>query len=169
MECPRCEVPTQQAACRGMTLDTCETCQGIWFEGDELKRVMSQGEAAVTESALGATWDGQIRKETLVENPLGCPKCNRTLERYRYCYESDVLVDGCPAGCGMWVDDGELRRMMLYLSGSNVPLEEDKQKSLDMSLRRIGTEARFKDEVVESGLWLRSLHALSRIFSIRLP
>ena len=36
---------------------------------------------------------------------VGCPRCGKPLDEED---RSGVMIDVCPAGCGLWLDEGEL-------------------------------------------------------------
>jgi Zn-finger nucleic acid-binding protein len=48
---------------------------------------------------------------------INCPVCSSTLDRFVFCLDSGVTIDRC-AEHGMWLDDGELARVLNYLKQS---------------------------------------------------
>ena len=40
LNCPNCQVELKRLDLKGITLDHCETCDGLWFDKGELQGVM---------------------------------------------------------------------------------------------------------------------------------
>jgi Zn-finger nucleic acid-binding protein len=45
---------------------------------------------------------------------LSCPTCGQEMDRTRFSATSDVVIDACPAGHGLWLESGELGRAIDY-------------------------------------------------------
>jgi Zn-finger nucleic acid-binding protein len=45
------------------------------------------------------------------EKTLSCTKCESDLEKCEYSFTSQIMIDKCPKGHGMWLDKGELSRL----------------------------------------------------------
>jgi len=45
---------------------------------------------------------------------LSCPLCGDEMIAEEHRRDSYIPVDVCPQGCGKWLDDGELRRLIAY-------------------------------------------------------
>lgn len=45
MRCPLCNVPMREANRRGVLIDVCPECRGIWLDGGELDKLLTAGEA----------------------------------------------------------------------------------------------------------------------------
>ena len=93
----------------GLEIDTCPECQGMWFDADELARFLEGGSlkkefmwVAQVEplQSVGFTIDTRARR---------CPRCRNAMEQRLF---SDVTLDVCTACRGLFLDDGELRRIM---------------------------------------------------------
>ncbi len=39
------------------------------------------------------------------------------MRRLNYCGDSGIVIDSCPDGHGIWLDDGELARLFDYMQG----------------------------------------------------
>lgn len=92
----------------GLEIDTCPECQGMWFDGDELSRFLQGGSlrrefARVAEAeplqSVGFTIDTRVRR---------CPRCRTALGERLH---GGVTLDVCQACRGIFLDDGELRRI----------------------------------------------------------
>ncbi len=90
---------------RGVLLDYCPPCRGIWLDGGELEarrtgRVRPAAELAMQEQAE------RDRGESRAVTVLGlCPRCQRKLMVVTI---GGVEVDQCQGCEGMYFDQGEL-------------------------------------------------------------
>ncbi|MBI3297016.1 MAG: zf-TFIIB domain-containing protein [Elusimicrobia bacterium] len=132
MNCPRCHKPLAAVEVAGLEVDLCRDCEGVWFDGDELAAVMESQKDALKDSPVAKTWEGIERKS---DNPgtavLDCPRCGAKLERYRYQSSAPAIIDGCAKGCGVWLDDGELKKVYEHWAHSILPPTGD-EKALFM-------------------------------------
>lgn len=99
MKCPRCKSiePNQVVHRRSRTVvEMCRQCKGIWFDADELDRVLDVAAK-------------DLRPPTHDEQPptMLCPKCNRPMAAFYY-PQTLVIVDMCRDCRGIWLDGGEL-------------------------------------------------------------
>lgn len=153
MECPRCQGAMRPVDVRGVELDLCPTCEGLWFDADELMAVLKGGTADVQQSEIAVSWDAEIEREErpAIEGGLTCPRCSQAMDRYRYAVLSNVIVDGCGAGHGVWLDDGELRKVFEYVEEA-AKVDPVKEAGLKSALRRIEVEAKVKEEALIDSL-----------------
>lgn len=177
MNCPRCAVPLRSVSLRDIEIDTCDRCHGLWFEEDELKRaVETTGDKLAETSALSDSWNAEVtRAEAPGQGELACPKCGKTMPRYRYAVTTDVILDGCPAGCGVWVDEGELRKIFNFMVESRKPLDPKQYEEIQKKLDAIKKEAKEKEEALidslvqmddKPGLWRYPGEILQFIYRI---
>lgn len=96
----------------GLTLDVCPACAGIFFDDGEMPTLQGAGVLEAVEDAALPTGLVLIDCET----PKRCPGCARLMCAYAYGYSSDIRLDGCDRCGGVWVQDGELARIVAYLS-----------------------------------------------------
>ncbi len=99
VKCPVCRVPGFVVEYADIELDVCAECSGIWFDGGELELVLG-GKPAL--SAAAADTDEALRP---------CPICDKKMDKVNIGPGQRVLIDSCPAGCGLWFDAGELSRL----------------------------------------------------------
>jgi len=98
-------------------VDRCSACRGIWLDKGELEQIQETIErdhgalAADPGDSVAASFE-QVRQEQ--QGPARCPRCNAEMETREYGYNSQVMIDACPDGCGVWLDDGELQRLELF-------------------------------------------------------
>ena len=103
MNCPRCNIELKVEDYRGIEVDRCPTCQGMWLDYEELDQL--------EDIAL----DQDEIKGTLVYSPLkgklACPKCGEAMQRFDYRGYS-LEIDLCEEGHGTWLDAGEDKRIL---------------------------------------------------------
>lgn len=104
--CPACHVPMNPCGFLGINLDVCGECAGIWFDDGELRAL-----ADAAPQALGILDELHTPVLEVLDVPgrsKKCPRCQVRLESFRYGYDSNVRIDGCPEGHGVFVEDQEL-------------------------------------------------------------
>ena len=82
-------------------VDTCSTCEGLWFDRGELDQLLARG------GQRAADWT----VEQAEPGPRRCPHCRRHLLRGPI-RDTAIEVDFCPHQHGLWLDRGELREVI---------------------------------------------------------
>jgi hypothetical protein len=111
MLCPECHQRLIIIEYHDVELDVCHEEHGMWFDADELRRLF---EAAKVHASLH---DLESRLETLRASGKAtrrkCPRCGgRLVEVLAPGGASDVILDSCPHGHGLWFDQGELHDVL---------------------------------------------------------
>jgi Zn-finger nucleic acid-binding protein len=114
---------------RGVEIDTCAVCGAIWLDGGELEALIGTTVPEITEPDAG-----------LGEPARDCPVCVDKLIKDRYGH-TDIVVDKCPHGDGIWLDPGELEAIL----------------------------AAFRDQAADDGVDERAAEALTDFFGDRRP
>ncbi|MBI3928885.1 MAG: zf-TFIIB domain-containing protein [Armatimonadetes bacterium] len=109
MNCPRDGTPLIASKLRGVEVDVCDYCNGVWFDEHEL----SQLHGAATDLAKATPIECQ--------NPLACPACSTRMERFRFVEEGELDVDRCGGCHGVWLDTDELKAVLKAVGGSTPP------------------------------------------------
>ncbi|MFC1524986.1 zf-TFIIB domain-containing protein [Planctomycetota bacterium] len=105
LSCPCCQNKRlQDVVTAGSRLKQCPHCQGIWFNLNELERVLGDG--------LKLTWRKDNKASTTGTNhkPL-CPICQTRLVRTKSLEISDLIVWACQVCQGRWVDGDEITKL----------------------------------------------------------
>lgn len=91
MRCPGCpgELEKLQPQ-RGLVVETCPLCGGVFFDQDELKVPLQETEPA--------------------PSPRACPKCSIPMTSKRY-YDGALTLDQCPACLGFWFKAGDVQAL----------------------------------------------------------
>jgi Zn-finger nucleic acid-binding protein len=106
MNCPKCEQPLSTTSVRGTEVDKCPKCHGIWFDANELETILAQ-----TPTDLRPLRGG--RHDNATDRQRGtCPRDGKSLMRVCSAKDKDVIVDVCPDCQGIWLDGGELKRLL---------------------------------------------------------
>jgi Zn-finger nucleic acid-binding protein len=113
MICPSCQAEVQTKLIENVEVDECRSCKGIWFDRDELRKVKDQ-----TEEDL--QWmDFDIWKKQdlfrVYSKAAKCPECNVNMATIEY-GETGVGIESCARCQGVWLDAGELQKIVDDLS-----------------------------------------------------
>ena len=103
MDCPRCNSALKVQKHKGIEVDQCGSCEGMWLDYHELDQLED------------TVLDRDEVKGTMItrsgESELSCPKCQATMEQFRYRF-NELWLDVCPAEHGFWLDQGEEKRVL---------------------------------------------------------
>lgn len=105
MDCPRDPTSLVRLDIDGLSLDTCPTCRGLWFDSDELRRAKDRADPDLDWMDF-EIWKHDERFEIEPHEDL-CPRCVKPMVRLRY-GDTDVQIDFCTACRGVWLDAHEL-------------------------------------------------------------
>lgn len=102
MQCPKCITRELGATrIRGIEVDQCPGCRGIWFDESELATLLQ-----ATPSELKPLERGRADPDT-DRQKARCPRDGRVLIRVRSTRNARLAVDVCPECRGLWLDGGE--------------------------------------------------------------
>nr|CBH37461.1 hypothetical membrane protein, PAS fold family [uncultured archaeon] len=104
IKCPRCWVMLNKEEVEllgpNVIIDVCPKCQGIWFDNNELEKVLGTRKL---DSLLTKRTDTEESRSKLI-----CPRCGGVMGLE---YAENVEIDVCPDCHGAWLDYGELERL----------------------------------------------------------
>ncbi len=127
--CPGCRHEMNQESFHGVDLDVCPTCSGLWFDPEELRKVITTdplGIASLDDHVVQETKHGA---STLPQSvTLECPNCSVHLSPYYYEYTSHVQMYACDKCGGCWVFEHELAKLQRWLDHEPQRTHEDNQK-----------------------------------------
>jgi Zn-finger nucleic acid-binding protein len=98
--CPICRVDLQPLTYGGVTLDVCLQCCGIWFDAEELERLLELPGPVFHTSRLQYTGSEPTRRL--------CPACGATI-RAQEIHPGGSVCDRCPDCGGLWLDFNAIR------------------------------------------------------------
>ncbi len=112
MKCPKDGTPLARVTAAGIELDKCHACEGIWFDRGEMERLR---DAELQEVAPVLEEEGGQRPSPAGETSgyMRCPRCEHArLQGCHYTFLHPVRIDRCERCFGVWLDKGELERIM---------------------------------------------------------
>ncbi|MBI3179278.1 MAG: zf-TFIIB domain-containing protein [Deltaproteobacteria bacterium] len=120
MKCPRCQSELREVSRHGITLDTCDTCHGVWLDKNEaeglIARRLNDG-PSTQEVARRLAGLLSHAAEDPRGTPLTCPRCGQLMRPTQYTQgTSRVTGDLCAACGGTWLDAGELGALFVFAS-----------------------------------------------------
>ncbi|MEZ7891228.1 MAG: M48 family metalloprotease [Candidatus Wallbacteria bacterium] len=105
MNCPKCSVALVNTYTpKGIVVDYCPTCQGIWFDKGELN-YYSKSPAEFAKKLKNGLLSPHNSEKC-------CPRCNVNMNEGGL-IKDELLIDQCPDCEGIWLDARELTQMQL--------------------------------------------------------
>ncbi len=105
MDCPKCSCSLVDTYTpRGVVVDYCPACQGIWFDKGELNYF--------SKSPMAFSKLLQAGLKNPVASSCLCPRCKVSMNEGGF-IKDELLIEQCPSCCGVWLDAQELTAMQL--------------------------------------------------------
>lgn len=95
---------------KGVTVEECPHCNGTFFDKGEIEQARSEDQD-------GLRWLSHLSfsaKDKAEHKGFLCPNCGSSMESLQYPH-SKVTIDKCPHCHGVWLDKGELDKVVSYL------------------------------------------------------
>ncbi len=137
--CPSCAAALRTIDVRAdgkFLIEQCESCNGLFFDPNEIEALL----AATVKHAY--TIDYERIKTLAAEAPprdevcyRACPVCGELMHRSAFGVRSGVIIDRC-ARHGVWLDSGELRRLMEWRKAGGQLLHEKRKAERDAQDRQ---------------------------------
>ncbi|MEZ6060680.1 MAG: zf-TFIIB domain-containing protein [Planctomycetaceae bacterium] len=106
MKCPKCETGVlKPVRVNSVEVDQCSACRGVWFDEPELSVLLG------CEKRELKVLSGR-QNERLDHKHGDCPRDSTRLTRMCSSLNPDVVVDVCPTCHGIWLDGGELQKLV---------------------------------------------------------
>jgi Zn-finger nucleic acid-binding protein len=119
MKCPKCNVDLKTQNDRGVVVEACPKCQGMWLTPAELDQL--ENEAFGNEANKGSLYVTSYATE------FKCPVCAAPLKEFDYRF-FDLQIECCPEH-GFWLDKNEDNQILELMRGEEARIE-----------RKFGTE-----------------------------
>lgn len=139
MKCPRDRTSmttTRHEA--AIEIDVCPSCQGTWLDKGELEAVQSKVAKDFKLGNLEPPSDFDFSFSKKMQDSfaaIDCPRCGKKMDTREYGYWSQVMVDVCPSGCGLWLDKNEFKALEVFFQNNLVAeAKEESQKAMWASL-----------------------------------
>ena len=113
MKCPKCDHTLVATKVREVEVDRCKSCQGIWCDHRELGELLGQNKWRLHKLTGAAPQDQLNRKRAK------CPRDQTDLIRVGSVHDRKIVLDSCPTCKGIWLDGGELDRLLEATPGGS--------------------------------------------------
>jgi Zn-finger nucleic acid-binding protein len=137
VNCPRCNVELELEQYKGIEVDKCPNCQGMWLDYHELDQLED------------IAFDSDELKGTMVYSPrtskLLCPRCKQPMKAFEYRAYYDLELDFCPDEHGFWLDAGEEKRVLELMRQAEKNLKRKAATEAEWAnfLRKAGSKSFF--------------------------
>ncbi|HOW26097.1 MAG TPA: zf-TFIIB domain-containing protein [Bacteroidales bacterium] len=106
MKCPHCKSTMIVLELHQVEIDYCSQCSGIWLNTGEMELLLeSPDKRDLVLVSFRVDPDSSEKK-------LRCPICRKKMQKAMAGLDSDILIDKCRKGHGLWFDRGELHRIV---------------------------------------------------------
>jgi Zn-finger nucleic acid-binding protein len=106
MNCPKCQAATlREVKVEGVAVDRCSSCNGIWFDAQELSELLAEDAKRVA-----ALRRGSVDEFTDIKKGR-CPRDSAELLRIYSAIDRSVTLDACADCHGIWLDGGEFEKL----------------------------------------------------------
>ncbi|MBI4336502.1 MAG: zf-TFIIB domain-containing protein [Chloroflexi bacterium] len=103
MQCPRCQGELRPEELKGIEVDRCASCHGLWLDYAELDQL--EDRVLDDDHAKGSLMFRSFRSD------LACPRCQQPMQAFNY-RAYDLELDFCENQHGWWLDRGEEERVL---------------------------------------------------------
>ena len=107
MICPKCADRMQAIEYRGVEVDRCTSCRGIWFDAGESHWLSGEETAAAID-----TGDPSVGRQTNAINRYRCPRCNGGMLHRVDPQRPHIQFEECTSCRGSFFDAGEFAELM---------------------------------------------------------
>lgn len=120
MICPACESGLKPHKYRGLLIDVCRQCGGIWFDPGEMKEyiefmIEDHDDIPNAKIEIGKEIEATGDETGLAK---GCPRCDVAMTEFNYAYDSNIMLDRCPSCGGVWTDGEEAHKLAIHRKGN---------------------------------------------------
>jgi Zn-finger nucleic acid-binding protein len=103
MHCPKCSSDLKKEMYKGIEVDKCPNCQGMWLDLQELDQLED-------EKFDVDDFKGSLMLTSTITN-YKCPHCQSKLRQFEYRFTS-MILEYCENQHGYWLDAGEAERVL---------------------------------------------------------
>ena len=113
-QCPVDDFTLKPTEYEDVAVDVCLHCGGIWLDAGELEIIQKTQDSdfrGVPRSELDSLTAAEGMAQSKDEGARDCVSCKDPMEKCEYAFSSQVMIDRCSKGHGIWLDKGELARL----------------------------------------------------------
>lgn len=121
IKCPVCNIPLKRSRYKGVVLDFCKKCGGIWFDEGEFQSVIDSllSSDKISIQTIKEAYRDKVIPYSRERNPVRkCPHCHLDMHTFNYSYDSNIFLDKCLTCQGIWTDKNEILQVAKYLKGN---------------------------------------------------
>jgi uncharacterized protein len=104
MNCPKCSATMQSITFKGVEVDKCSSCGGIWFDMLEAEHLRKLSGSEKIDSG-----DAKVGKEKNGMGKIKCPKDSALMLRMVVSNQPHIWYEACPVCYGTYFDAGEFK------------------------------------------------------------
>ena len=101
MFCPKCNAGMVEVTCKGVVIDRCSACKGIWFDSGEAEALSKKLIAEYIDAG-----DAEVGRKLDGLDTISCPRCGETMQRIFDVDGKQVQFEKCNEH-GQFFDAGE--------------------------------------------------------------
>lgn len=130
MKCPVCDIELKPITHKGVEVDYCESCKGVWFDLMEIDK-LSDGvkEFNIVEPRL----ENMKLMKDFPEETRKCPRCGSEMDKVTMNSKPPVF-DYCPHDCGYWFDNDEVKE---YVKNNMTAVEKPNVQAMVEILQKV--------------------------------
>ena len=113
MKCPACSSLMIAVEHEHIELDYCVECAGVWFDAGELELLLEDMQLEQSILSLDNILTSPEAKSK--EKKRKCPICGKKMKKATVGHDTEVLIDACSQGDGLWFDSGEVGQLITQL------------------------------------------------------
>lgn len=136
MKCPNCQQNLELQNYKGIEVNQCSNCSGMWFDYKEVDQLED------------TSFDQDDLKNTLVTkvkpSDKECPVCSKKMNKFNYRWE-ELELETCPDKHGFWLDKGEEEKVPQLIEEYEENLEEKNKTEMEWTnhLKRLQSPSLF--------------------------
>lgn len=115
LQCPDCRVALSSMDWRGVVVDVCHQCHGIWCDWGEMLAIEESDTLDHIDRAFEGTYVEKPVDEAFQGAERSCPRDQTALTRHEWRGDSKIVLDHCATCQGTWLDAGELEGYVAFL------------------------------------------------------
>ena len=113
-DCPLCNIPLVHAVLAKNPIIYCTGCKGILIQMAMLEGLI---EELRDERGAGAAQAAPDKED--LRRKINCPQCHHPMDAHFYAGPGNVVIDSCEDCSLIWLDSGELMRIVHAPDGSS--------------------------------------------------
>ena len=130
MLCPVCNVEMKPVNYKGVEVDFCQKCKGVWFD---LKEIDGLSDGIKEFNIVEPRLENMRVVENIDEGERKCPRCRAVMDKVTMNNKPPVF-DYCPNDCGYWFDNEEVKE---YVQNNMTAVEKPSVQNMVEILKKV--------------------------------